>query len=399
MSADSGATRPPVIAFSNIVWGGIYNTVEPRLTGLAGRGWPVVHSNGALSLWDRYGSRWAQAALRGRFEMRDGVLLDHTGRWPPRWQTWEAWDGFAVGLHARRLKRAAGRGGTDAMIAYLFDPLFYSYLRALDPAYVVFQVIDNYSYQPGWTPDANRMLEALVERADRILANNPSQARLLPGNGPAKARILTNAVDLPRIEAGRSAPCPADLSRIPAPRIGYVGMINAKIDFPMIAEVAEARPEWNWVLIGPQRKPEGAEFAEVAAAWHRCERLANVHFLGYRDRGDIAAYLSWMQVNALCYRLSAGHWTRSAYPFKVLECLATGVPVVSAAMPEVMRHHDIMDFADTPAEWIAALERAFSRGGVGTVEERLAVARANSWDTRVDELDRVLHEMVDSPPD
>ena len=396
-SADRDVTLPPIVAFSHIDWGGLYNTVEPRLSGLAGRGWGVVHSNGALSVWDRHSPRWAQAGWRGRFEVRDGVLRDRPGRWPARWQTWKLWDRVAVGQHARRLRRAAGRGGNDRVIAYLFDPRFYPYLLELEPAHVVFQVIDNYPHQPGWTAEAGEMLEALVERADLVLANNPSQARLLPGSGPAKARILTNAVDLARIEKGRAAPCPPDLCRIPAPRIGYVGMINPKIDFPMIAEIAEARPDWHWVLIGPLRRPEGGEFAEIAAAWRRCERLPNVHFLGYRDRNEVAAYLSGMQVNTLCYRLSAGHWTRSAYPFKVLECLGAGVPVVSAAMPEVMRHRDVMDFADTTAEWMTALERALSGKGVGTPEERLAVARGNSWDIRLDELDRVFRELVLSP--
>jgi len=119
-----------------------------------------------------------------------------------------------------------------------------------------------------------------------------------------------------------------------------------------------------------------------------------VHFLGYRERNQVPSYLHWMQVNTLSYRLNAGHMTRAAYPFKVLECLAVGLPVVSAAMPEVMRHQGVMDFADTPAEWLAALERALTAGGVGTREQRQAVARANSWERRTDELDLLLRELV-----
>ena len=388
------AALPCVIAFSDQNWGGHYNVVEPRLTGLAQRGWQVLHSNGALSLWDRHSTRWRQAGWWARFERDDGVLIERSGRWPLRWQTWQRWDRTAVALHARRLKRVAARGGSTATIAYLFHPEFYPYIRAVDPTYVVFQVTDNYAYQPGWTADSGRKLAALVDRADLILANNPTQAGLLPGSGSAKAQILPNAVDLARVAAGHSAPCPPDLGRIPVPRIGYVGDLNPNVDWSMIELVAEARPDWHWVLIGPVREPAGGEHAEAEAARRRCQQMANVHFLGYRDRHQIPAYLRWMQVNTLCYRLSAGNWTRAAYPFKVLECLAAGLPVVSAAMPEVMRHRDVMDFADSPGEWMAALERALTEGGIGSLEERLAVARANSWEKRSEELDIMLRQLT-----
>jgi len=71
---------------------------------------------------------------------------------------------------------------------------------------------------------------------------------------------------------------------------------------------------------------------------------------------------------------------------------------VSAAMPEVMRHRDVIDFADTPEEWIVAIERALTGGGVGTREERRAVALANTWESRHDDLDHILREMVRSTP-
>src|SRR5262249_47242431 len=154
------------------------------------------------------------------------------------------------------------------------------------------------------------------------------------------------------------------------PRIGYLGTMCPNVDFPMIESVARARPGWHWVLIGPIRDPEGGEYAENEAAQRRCEQLPNVHFLGYPAREEVPPSLHWMEVNTLSYRLSAGLMTRAAYPFKVFECLAAGRPVVSAAMPEVMRHNDVMDFADSPAEWIAAIERALTSGGVGTAEGR-----------------------------
>jgi glycosyltransferase involved in cell wall biosynthesis len=390
------ALRPPIVAFSNIDWRGLANPVEPRLIGLAQRGWPVVHSNGALSFWDRGKPAWQAAGWLGRFESLDGVVIDRAGRWPPRWPTSKLWDGLAIRRHARRLRKACEVGEGMGPIAFLFHPNFYPYVEALNASHVVFQAIDNYAYQPGWSEDQDKLLNALVERADLLLVNSDSMVKLLPECGRAKSKLLPSGVDFERVASGYRARCPADLDRIPRPRIGYTGRINPKIDFPMIAEVARRRPDWHWVLIGPINMSDDSEHMRaVQSAWHECERLPNVTLLGYKEPHAIPAYLAHMDILALCYRKSAGFWTQAAYPFKIHECLATGRPVISADMVEVRRHSDVMDFADSVAEWIDAIERALQGDGIGTKESRQKVAAQNSWGKRIDLLDAWLQEMVD----
>src|SRR3546814_4923346 len=75
-------------------------------------------------------------------------------------------------------------------------------------------------------------------------------SRKLPGIDPGGARILPHGVDFEEVSAGAAAPCPDDLAAIPHPRIGYTGRLNMKIDLAGVAEVAERRPDWNWVFIG-----------------------------------------------------------------------------------------------------------------------------------------------------
>jgi hypothetical protein len=403
MSATADTRVMPVLALSENPWETTTgSTVQSLLPRLAGRGWPVLHSAGALSLWQRGTSDWSQAGIASRFESIGGVQVERAGKRFLRWPRVPAWDALVMQRHAAWLRaRIARRDEPAIVIAY--HPRFYAYVRALREKFdtlFVFHSIDNYLDQPGATATLQAMLERCVAEADLLIANNPSGAARLPGPGPQKARLLPSGVDLPVALAGLGQPCPADLATVPRPRIGYVGRLNPKIDFAAVAETATRHPDWHWVLIGEVvMDPANSFYAGVAAAWETCRRLPNVHFLGPKPFRDVSTYLEHMDVNTIAYRLDAGAWTRAAYPFKIHECLAVGRPVVCAAMPEVQRRHaDVIDFASTPAEWDAAIARALATGGVGTPAQRQVVAAQNSSDQRADELEDWLRRLAARAP-
>jgi glycosyltransferase involved in cell wall biosynthesis len=403
LSANGNTRAMPVLAFSENPWEATTgSTVQSLLPRLASRGWPVLHSNGALSVWQRGSADWSQAGLASRLEVIGGVQVERTGKLYLRWPKFPAWDALVVRRHAAWLRSRIARRDEPA-IAIAYHPRFYSYVRSLRERFstpFVFHSIDNYLDQPGATAELKAMLERCVTEADLLIANNPSGAARLPGPGPRKARLLPSGVDLPVALAGLGQPCPADLSAVPHPRIGYVGRLNPKLDFAAIAATASRHPDWHWVLIGDAvMDPANSFYPGVANAWETCRQLPNIHFLGPKPFREVSTYLEHMDVNTICYRLDAGAWTTAAYPFKIHECLAAGRAVVCAAMPEVRRRHaDVIDFATTPEEWDAAIGRALQTGGVGTPAQRQAVAAQNSSDHRADQLEDWLRELAARTP-
>jgi hypothetical protein len=115
------SARPPIIAFAPDEWSGRRLNRQHILSRLAARGWPVAYSTGALSVWDRRGSKWAAAGWLGGFEKAEGVLVDRPGRLPPRWQRRPRWDRFVLRNHARRLEKQIG-GPASGAICYVFHP-------------------------------------------------------------------------------------------------------------------------------------------------------------------------------------------------------------------------------------------------------------------------------------
>jgi glycosyltransferase involved in cell wall biosynthesis len=275
--------------------------------------------------------------------------------------------------------------------------MFWPYVELLTGGLIVYHADDAFSLCPGWTSELARFETLLVHRADLVLAGSESIARLLPGEGAGRARVLPNGADSRAFVSAEDEACPADLARVPRPRIGYIGSINLKVNLSLVAQLASERPDWHWALVGPVREARAEEvsthrpFAEGLAA---CRRLPNVHFLGLKPASGVARYTAHMDVNTMCYRTDPGGWWMAISPLKLHEYLAAGPPVVAADVEALRGFASVLAMADSREAWGDAIETALAGKGPGSKDERRAVALANTWDHRLDELERWFREMA-----
>ena len=388
---------PQIFAFASNEWHTPWWMARQHLfTRLARRGWPVVYSTGPQSLWERDTEKWRHGGLAHGFDQiaaGDGatVLVDRPARLLPLWKNASIWGDFVIGLHAGHLGRAASQQGSGKRIAYLWNPRFWPYVKRLDADYVVFHIHDAWD-AAAWPARLKRYQRELVERADLIITTADNMSRGLPGIGPGRARVLPHGVDFDAVEDGTKAPCPADLEAIPHPRIGYTGRVNLKLDFPVIIEAAARRPDWHWVFVGATGIGTSYNFdarPEVKADWERLTAMDNVHFLGVKDREAIPAYLNGFDVLSLPFNSSY-----VGFPTKLYEYFAAGKPIVSWNGENVRSLVHLIDIADSPDEWIAAIDRALAGSAPGSAEERKDVARAEDWNSRTDRLEGWLREMM-----
>jgi len=129
--------------------------------------------------------------------------------------------------------------------------------------------------------------------------------------------------------------------------------------------------------------------------WDRCLALKNIHFLGQRPQELLPAYLAHLDATVICYRVEdAGYSWRAVFPIKLFEYLAAGKPVISTALENVKPYRHVIAIASGVDEWVQAIDGAVNGGGAGTIQDRLALARANTWDARADSLESWLSEMV-----
>jgi glycosyltransferase involved in cell wall biosynthesis len=357
-----------------------------------GRRHSVLYSRGPWKIWDRSGEEYRNSPMFGRFDPADNVLVDRPGRVPLRVPTVPSLDRIATKVAVRRWQQQLDRMGSGPRVLWIFHPRFGYLADHLQFERLVYHAYDLYSHTSDWTPQSAEGQRRLLARADLIVCSSDRIALELHEVSGKPVHVVPNGVDFERFAAACSAAQPDDFAAIPRPRIGYIGSLNQKVDFPLLESLSAERPDWHFVLAG---RTVGLGEAETVR-FNDLVGRPNVHFLGQKSTAEIAGYTAGLDVGLLCYRTS-GAWTEGIYPLKLHEYLACGLPVVSSDFPAVRDFPQVVRIARDPQDWQRRIEESLAGNGPDTVAERVAIARANSWDQRAAHLDELLVAMLDRP--
>lgn len=382
-----------IVALAQRPWHGQRMLPQQVISRLAARGWHILYSTGPLSLWDRKQPEWSHAPWLGRFEQVDSLTVFHAGRLTARLPSVGHLDRLALALFARQLRSQIPHTN---LVCYVMHPSYLPMLESLRPHHVVYHARDRWSLVPDMPPNVVEQEAELVKRADLIVAASKAIAEALPADGALRARVLENGADFASYVVGPKKPLPEDLRTIPRPRIGYTGSVNLKVDLSVVVEIAGRMPNWHWVFVGKVFSDRFAALPDndpQKSAWHQFQLLPNIHLLGFKHYSALPAYVGHMDVNVMCYRTKGGWW-EAGYPLKLHEYLAAGTPTIGSDLASIRPFSHVVDIPTSTEGWIAAIQKALTKGGVGTPEQRRAVAKENSWDDRVDRLEGWLCELV-----
>ena len=148
-------------------------------------------------------------------------------------------------------------------------------------------------------------------------------------------------------------------------------MIDERFDVDLLRDLAQRRPEWQFVIIGPIVKIDPATLPHTP----------NVHYLGMKSYKELPTYFSGWDVAMLPFALNDS--TKFISPTKTPEYLAAGLPTVSTPIRDVVRTYGEMGFtqiASTAAEFEAAIEKALTREHPKNWEAVDKFLNENSWD-------------------
>jgi glycosyltransferase involved in cell wall biosynthesis len=140
---------------------------------------------------------------------------------------------------------------------------------------------------------------------------------------------------------------PADIAAINRPRIGVVGYLDGKIiDTDLLSYVADARPTWSLVFIGPAFRH--------TSALNTLRARKNVYFLGKKRHDEMPGYIGSLDVCAIPYRLNK--FTNNVSPIKLYEYMAMGKPVVSTKLSETDGFRGLIRVSDMKEAFIKDIE-------------------------------------------
>jgi glycosyltransferase involved in cell wall biosynthesis len=325
---------------------------------------------------------------RGTFPWQWGRPLERQG--PATWRREHVlpsgWMKRFPALGMRPIRRSIAdwraRHAPGAKLALVLTYPHYLYLRdQLRPDLHIYFNIDDYSqYWPRCARRVNELERQAVREADLTVCVSRLRAEELRAAVPEAAdrvRHLPHGAPsstLAESPCARPGPPPDDLAGLPGPRLGYVGSLEDRIDWPLLDALATRFPGASVVLIGRLGALRGPWAADARRALSR----PNVHALGWRPQGEIARYNRAFDVCLIPYRVDHP-FNRVCCPTKIMDSMATGRPVVSTALPECLLYSHLFDVAADSGAFLDAVASILAAGSDdGRAADRHAWARAHS---------------------
>jgi len=245
----------------------------------------------------------------------------------------------------------------------------------LKEALTVYYVTDNYSLFPGVdTAQVMRLDNLLTARADQVFVSSPTLLE-------SKRSLNPNSVHAPHgvdvamfARASDPATPEAQGTRgLRRPIIGFYGLIEAWIDLELIGELARARPDWTFLMLG-----------RVAAPLGSVADLPNVHFPGPQPYEQLPEWTRAFDVAIIPYKI---HFqVLNASSLKLREYLASGKPIVAKRTPETEQYSGHIRLATSAAEFLREIEAALLDNSEEARQARQALVSSLTWDARFEDV-------------
>jgi glycosyltransferase involved in cell wall biosynthesis len=376
--------RPdPIVCISDLFWDEHWSSEQQLMSRLADR-CRVLYVERPVSLLSFFtGSSDASVgrqfwrSLRGRLRHQSNTLKILTP--PPilplryvgvvnRFNEW---------IRRRAILRALKELDARTPVLWIYAPDAGRVVGKLGEQFSLYYCADDWAASPQWWNRASDIRARENELASKVnlVVGTSSKIANKWDKSFGKSVFISNGADVASFKRARDIDLemPADLDRIPHPRVGYVGFIDVRFDTRLYETLARTRPDWNFVIVGP--------LMEKHVDLSPLKRMPNVHFLGARSRQELPAYLKGFDVCTIPYICDT--WSESIFPLKLFEYLAAGRPVVATALPELQPFRDYVHIASTGDEFKTALESSLANPLPQVSDAFLA---DNSWDAKADQL-------------
>ncbi len=389
--------KPDILCFSSSDWHGVWGSRQQVMLRFARRGYRVLfveRQAGLEHLW-----RYPDMRQRKMRRWREGLRQVQENLWivslppllPGRYYSITI-NRINQWLTTRWSRPYLRKLELTAPILWLYNPEQGPLIGHFNERLSVYHCIDEFAANTQGRK--RRIITALeqetLRQADIVFANslliyenkrpfNPHTYRIPSG---ADVEHFARALD-------PATPVHPAIARLPQPRIGYIGHINERLDYKVLEYLACQRPDWSLVFVG-----DTYPWTMDAHLLRQLRAFPNVHFLGRYPFSEIPTLVKGMDICLLPYVDDERGRYRS--PLKLYEYLAAGKPVVSTDHTEARELGEVVYLASTPETFLKRVAQALDQDSRERQRQRVAVAQRHSWERRVDGMERIIREALES---
>ncbi|WP_321472004.1 glycosyltransferase [uncultured Paludibaculum sp.] len=248
-------------------------------------------------------------------------------------------------------------------------------LRAAFGSAVLYDCMDDWETFPSIGPFNISEERLLAAESDVLVVTAQKLVEKFEEWG-LKPLLVRNGADY---ESFAKAEVDPDLLReLQKPIVGYFGAIAEWMDLDLVYQVAVARPDYSFVLVGKVFNRDTS----------RLESLSNVHLLGHKEYSEIPAYLRTFDVCTIPFLVN--QVTNATDPVKLYEYCSHGKPVVATALAELEALRDVVYIASDATEFAQMLDQALDEKTGEQARHRVEFAQANTWSHRSAVMDQAV---------
>jgi UDP-galactopyranose mutase len=270
-------------------------------------------------------------------------------------------------------------------ITWYYTPMMLSWSEELHPSAVVYDCMDELSAFKNAPPILREREADLFSRADLVFTGGRSLFEAKREQHES-VHCFPSSIDVKHFaQALDTGAEPADQQGIPHPRVGFFGVIDERTDIELLRDIAELRPDWHFIMIGPVVKISEDDLP----------RAANIHYLGGKSYDELPGYIRGWDVAMMPFAINES--TRFISPTKTPEYLAAGRPVVSTAIRDVVRpygENGLVRIASTPEEFVAAIQAALDEDADDRRGRANEFLSSMSWDKTYDAMSALIAEVI-----
>ncbi|HVF10856.1 MAG TPA: family 1 glycosylhydrolase [Abditibacteriaceae bacterium] len=274
----------------------------------------------------------------------------------------------------------------ESPVQWFYDPMAVTAFGGkMKEIATVYDCMDELSQFKGAPPELVQRERTLLARADVVFAGGRKIHE-------SKSRYHSNChfygcgVDVEHFSKARLAETvvPGDLDFIDRPILGYFGVVDERLDYELIAKLADANPDWSIAMVGPVTKVDP----------NALPRRANLYWLGGREYSQLPAYAKGFDVCLMPFALNEA--TEYINPTKSLEYMAAARPIVSSAIADVKSNFSsVVKIAASHEAFIELCRVAITRPDQVAIERGLHMASNNTWEAIVARLESHIEDVVD----